>query len=172
MSRPWWQALVAAFVAVVAPDATARERLPPEVQQALHQAGVPDDALAAVALPLQPWAWPWRWRDGVPMQPGSAMKLVTTVVALDRLGPNHRGHTELRSTAPVQAGVLRGDLVLQGVVSIDTVIATMKPEATHWARSCPMAKCRLMSGTATFTMVDDMIEAIEPTMTATSSSQR
>ena len=71
---------MAAFVAVVAPDATARERLPPEVQQALHQAGVPDDALAAVALPLQPWAWPWRWRDGVPMQPGSAMKLVTTVV--------------------------------------------------------------------------------------------
>ena len=55
---------------------------------------------------------------------------------------------------------------------MDTVIATMKPEATHCARSCPMAKCRLMSGTATFTMVDDMIAAIEPTITANSSNQR
>ncbi|MDZ7591138.1 MAG: D-alanyl-D-alanine carboxypeptidase/D-alanyl-D-alanine-endopeptidase [Rubrivivax sp.] len=114
MSRPWWPALVAALFAVAAPSVAAHERLPPEVQQALQRAGVPADALAAVALPLQRWAWPWRWRDGVPMQPGSSMKLVTTVVALDRLGPNHRGHTELRSAAPVQDGVLRGDLVLQG----------------------------------------------------------
>ncbi|HSM22358.1 MAG TPA: D-alanyl-D-alanine carboxypeptidase/D-alanyl-D-alanine-endopeptidase, partial [Rubrivivax sp.] len=114
MPRPWWPALVAAFVAAVAPGAAAREHLPPEVQQALQQAGVPADALAAMALPLQRWAWPWRWRAGVPMQPGSTMKVVTTVVALDRLGPNHRGHTELRSAAPVQAGVLRGDLVLKG----------------------------------------------------------
>jgi D-alanyl-D-alanine carboxypeptidase/D-alanyl-D-alanine-endopeptidase (penicillin-binding protein 4) len=114
MSRSWWPVLVAALVVFAAPGAKARERLPPEVQQALHRAGVPADALAAVALPLQRWAWPWRWRDEVPMQPGSSMKLVTTVVALDRLGLNHRGHTELRSAAPVQAGVLRGDLVLLG----------------------------------------------------------
>ena len=46
--------------------------------------------------------WPWRYRADVPMQPGSAMKLVTSIVALDRLGPNHRGHTELRSAAPVR----------------------------------------------------------------------
>ena len=42
------------------------------------------------------------------------MKLVTSVVALDRLGPNHRGHTELLSAAPLRRGVLRGDLVLKG----------------------------------------------------------
>ncbi len=48
------------------------------------------------------------------MQPGSSMKVVTSVVALDHLGPNHRGYTELRSAAAVEAGVLRGDLVLQG----------------------------------------------------------
>lgn len=105
---------MAALFAFAAPGAPARERLPPEVQQALHQAGVPADALAAVALPLQHWAWPWRWRAGVPMQPGSTMKVVTTVVALDHLGPNHRGHTELRTAALVEAGVLHGDLVLKG----------------------------------------------------------
>ena len=51
-------------------------------------------------------------------------------------------------------------------------MATMKPEDTHCARSWPMAKCRLMSGTATLTMVDDMMAATEPTITANSSSQR
>jgi serine-type D-Ala-D-Ala carboxypeptidase/endopeptidase (penicillin-binding protein 4) len=39
---------------------------------------------------------------------------VTSMVALDRLGPNHRGFTELRSAAPLEGGVLRGDLVLRG----------------------------------------------------------
>jgi D-alanyl-D-alanine carboxypeptidase/D-alanyl-D-alanine-endopeptidase (penicillin-binding protein 4) len=32
-----------------------------------------------------------RFQAERPMQPGSTMKLVTTIVALDRLGPNHRG---------------------------------------------------------------------------------
>jgi D-alanyl-D-alanine carboxypeptidase/D-alanyl-D-alanine-endopeptidase (penicillin-binding protein 4) len=52
------------------------------------------------------------------MQPGSTMKLVTSIVALDVLGPNHRGFTELVSAAPRRPGpdgdVLDGDLVLRG----------------------------------------------------------
>ena len=51
-------------------------------------------------------------------------------------------------------------------------MATMKPEVTHCARSCPSAKWWLMSGIATLTMVDDMMEAIVPTITDSSSSQR
>jgi hypothetical protein len=59
------------------------------------------------------------------------------------------------------------------VVSIDTVIATMKPDVTHCARSWPSAKCWLMSGIATLTMVDDMMDAMVPTIgTDSSSSQR
>ena len=57
-------------------------------------------------------------------------------------------------------------------MSIDTVIATMKPELTHCARSWPSLKCWLMSGIATLTMVDDMIDVIVPTITDSSSSQR
>ncbi len=48
------------------------------------------------------------------MQPASTAKLVTTIVALDRLGPNMRGFTELLSAAPQQGDVLAGDLVLRG----------------------------------------------------------
>lgn len=96
--------------------AAAQDRLPPAVLQALQQAGVPGDALAAVALPLDagPWVRPWQHRAQVAVQPASTMKVVTAVVALDRLGPNHRGHTELRSAAELSGGTLHGDLVLQG----------------------------------------------------------
>ena len=60
----------------------------------------------------------------------------------------------------------------QGVVSIETVIATMKPEVTHCARSWPSEKWWLRPGIATFTMVDDMIEAMTPTITENSRYQR
>lgn len=103
-------------MAMAVGPALARDTLPAGVQQALHQAGVPADALAAVALPLPGSLWqrPWQHRGQVPMQPASTMKLLTSIVALDLLGPNHRGHTELRSAAPLEAGTLQGDLVLRG----------------------------------------------------------
>ncbi len=94
--------------------AAAQDSLPPTVQAALARLGLPDDAFAAVALPLAHRAPAWEHRGHVAMQPGSAMKLVTSVVALDLLGPNHRGHTELRSAAALEGGRLRGDLALVG----------------------------------------------------------
>ena len=42
------------------------------------------------------------------------MKLLTSIVALDRLDPLLRGSTELLSAAPIEGGVLKGDLVLKG----------------------------------------------------------
>lgn len=89
--------------------------LPPSVAQALAEAGLPADALGAVALPLTTrWARPWQYRATQALQPGSTMKLVTSVVALDRLGPNHRGLTELLAAGPIQGELLDGDLVLRG----------------------------------------------------------
>ena len=60
----------------------------------------------------------------------------------------------------------------QGVVSMPTVMATMKPEVTHCARSWPRAKWWLMPGMATLMMVDDMIAAMEPIITDSKNSQR
>jgi serine-type D-Ala-D-Ala carboxypeptidase/endopeptidase (penicillin-binding protein 4) len=90
------------------------DELPAPVQAALAQAGLPPEALGAIAIPQTFWARPWQHRADTPMQPGSAMKLITTIVALDRLGPNHRGRTELHTTGAVNNGVLDGDLVLVG----------------------------------------------------------
>jgi serine-type D-Ala-D-Ala carboxypeptidase/endopeptidase (penicillin-binding protein 4) len=114
--------------APVSTGAPANGALPPAVLAALQRANLPVTALAAVALPLADAAvptlpgtasprWPRAWGHQAQrsMQPGSTMKVVTSAVALDRLGPNLRGSTELRSAAPLLPdGTLQGDLVLKG----------------------------------------------------------
>ena len=96
------------------PRPLADDPLPATVQATLARLGLPADALAAVALPLLHQAPAWRHQAERAMQPGSSMKVLTTIVALDHLGPNHRGFTELRSAAPLVAGSLEGDLVIKG----------------------------------------------------------
>ncbi len=121
-SRPMkngFRSLPATLLVVVALSAQpvwsqARGPLPPAVQAALDKAQVPADALAATVIPLQRWSPKWEHRAGQLMQPASTMKLVTSIVALDRLGPNHRGFTEVMTAAPIDGDVLRGDLVLRG----------------------------------------------------------
>lgn len=53
------------------------------------------------------------------MQPASTMKLVTTLVGLEQLGPVFKGRTELRTSGEVVRGVLKGDLVLRGGADAD-----------------------------------------------------
>jgi serine-type D-Ala-D-Ala carboxypeptidase/endopeptidase (penicillin-binding protein 4) len=96
----------------------ADDPLPEPVQRALQAARLPATALAYAALPLGHRAPAVGRQATRAMQPGSTMKLVTSAVALDVLGPNHRGFTELLSAAPrvpdAQGEVLAGNLVLRG----------------------------------------------------------
>ncbi|WP_395744850.1 D-alanyl-D-alanine carboxypeptidase/D-alanyl-D-alanine-endopeptidase [Prosthecobacter sp.] len=46
--------------------------------------------------------------------PASSFKTLTTATALEILGPDFLFSTELRSTAPIQSGILRGDLLILG----------------------------------------------------------
>lgn len=48
------------------------------------------------------------------LDPGSTTKIVTLAAAADRLGWNYRYETQLVTAAPVEQGVLRGDLVAHG----------------------------------------------------------
>jgi D-alanyl-D-alanine carboxypeptidase/D-alanyl-D-alanine-endopeptidase (penicillin-binding protein 4) len=54
--------------------------------------------------------------------PASVAKAMTTLYALDRLGPNYRYATQVIATGPVQNGRLQGDLILvgSGDPSLDT----------------------------------------------------
>jgi D-alanyl-D-alanine carboxypeptidase/D-alanyl-D-alanine-endopeptidase (penicillin-binding protein 4) len=48
------------------------------------------------------------------MMPGSAMKIITAAAAAELLGWDHQFETKVASVAPIDAGVLRGDLVVIG----------------------------------------------------------
>jgi D-alanyl-D-alanine carboxypeptidase/D-alanyl-D-alanine-endopeptidase (penicillin-binding protein 4) len=46
--------------------------------------------------------------------PASSFKTLTTATALEILGPDFHFTTELKSTAPIQSGILKGDLLIVG----------------------------------------------------------
>jgi D-alanyl-D-alanine carboxypeptidase/D-alanyl-D-alanine-endopeptidase (penicillin-binding protein 4) len=95
----------------------AYAQLPEPVTRALAEANIPEDAISMLVL-----------RDDKvvlshlparPMQPASTMKLVTTLIGLEQLGPVFKGRTELRSAGEVKNGVLKGDLVVRGGADAD-----------------------------------------------------
>ena len=53
------------------------------------------------------------------MQPASTLKLLTSLAALEILGPAYRGRSELRARENVADGVLAGDLALAGLGDVD-----------------------------------------------------
>ncbi|MGZ8287880.1 MAG: D-alanyl-D-alanine carboxypeptidase/D-alanyl-D-alanine endopeptidase [Telluria sp.] len=54
-----------------------------------------------------------------PMAPASTMKLVTTLVGLEQLGPVFKGRTEFLATGDIADGRLKGDLILRGGADAD-----------------------------------------------------
>ena len=108
---------VLAFIALIACLPLARAQLPEPVLSTLAGGGMPQDAISA--LVLRGDATVLSHLAERPMAPASTIKLVTTLVGLDTLGPVFRGRTELRSTGAVVKGVLMGDLVLRGGADAD-----------------------------------------------------
>jgi D-alanyl-D-alanine carboxypeptidase/D-alanyl-D-alanine-endopeptidase (penicillin-binding protein 4) len=96
---------------------SAHAQLPAPVAQVLAQQGLPEDALGVLVLKGD--AAVLSHQADRPMQPASIMKLVTTMVSLERLGPAFRGRTELRTTGEIDKGVLRGNLILKGGADAD-----------------------------------------------------
>ncbi|MGB9990523.1 D-alanyl-D-alanine carboxypeptidase/D-alanyl-D-alanine-endopeptidase [Massilia sp. SM-13] len=90
----------------------AQASLPEPVARLAAAGGIPEDAIGVLVLR----------GDNVlvanlpeqPRTPASTMKLVTTMVGLEELGPVFRGRTELRSSGDIVNGVLKGDLILRG----------------------------------------------------------
>lgn len=92
----------------------ATTTLPDPVQAALDKAGLPADSLGYVLQPLDGSRPALTRRAGDAMSPGSTMKLVTATVALDKLGINHRGRTELLAASAPVGGAIDGPLILRG----------------------------------------------------------
>ena len=92
----------------------SRAELPAAVARLMAAADIPAGALALVVAPAAGGERHAEQAAERPMQPGSTLKLLTTLVGLEQLGPAWRARTRLLAAGPIRDGVLDGDLVLQG----------------------------------------------------------
>ncbi|MBS0314359.1 MAG: D-alanyl-D-alanine carboxypeptidase/D-alanyl-D-alanine-endopeptidase [Proteobacteria bacterium] len=97
----------------------ARAMLPPDVERLLREASIPNEALAFVAMRADSGAVVAEQGARRPMQPASTMKVLTSVVALDRLGLAWRSRSELATDGLRRDGVLVGNLYLRGFGDTD-----------------------------------------------------
>ena len=88
--------------------------LPINVQSALNLRKVPHDAASFYVVDIETGKIVLDWLGDEPRNPASTIKLLTTLVALDQLGPAYRWRTEVYARGEITDGVLDGDLVLKG----------------------------------------------------------
>lgn len=94
--------------------AQAQLSLPGGVEQALQQANIPSTSLYLQILPAGSRQPVFSQNADQPASPASTMKLLTTLVALEELGPAYRWQTRWYAEAPIRNGRLNGDLYLRG----------------------------------------------------------
>ena len=105
--------LFLALILLAAP-APAMDELPEGVRNALQVRQVPADTLSIHVEDLESGEVVLAWNAGVPRNPASTMKLLTTLVALDVLGPAYRWKTDVFARGEIRDGRLDGDLLLKG----------------------------------------------------------
>jgi D-alanyl-D-alanine carboxypeptidase/D-alanyl-D-alanine-endopeptidase (penicillin-binding protein 4) len=88
--------------------------LPPGIQSSLNLRKVPDSSLSIYVENLDTGEPVLSWNEDVPRNPASVIKLLTTLVALDVLGPAYTWKTEAYLLGETDGSVLDGDLLLKG----------------------------------------------------------
>lgn len=103
-----------------AADASGAPReLPDQVVRLLREARLPPEALGVAVLRSSDGAVLLEHFAHRALQPASTLKVLTSIVALERLGPTYRGRTELRTAAVKKDDELRGDVALRGIGDAD-----------------------------------------------------
>lgn len=88
--------------------------LPPSIATALQANKIPASALSIVVQAAQSEYTRLEHQPDLAVNPASTLKLVSTLVALERMGPQFSWQTGLYSSGTVVDGTLRGDLYLKG----------------------------------------------------------
>ena len=88
--------------------------LPAGVRSALNVRDIPHDSLSIHIEDVDTGEVVLQWLAGEPRNPASTMKLLTTLVALDMLGPAYRWKTDVYALGEISGGRLDGDLLLKG----------------------------------------------------------
>ena len=107
--------LVALALALLSGGAGAqRGHWPAVLDAALSESGVPREAVALYVQQVGAAEPLLSWNADRAMSPASTMKLVTTLAALEMLGPAYTWRTEAYALAEPREGALEGDLFLKG----------------------------------------------------------
>lgn len=88
--------------------------LPSSVQFVLDGHGLPGSSFSFVVQEIGSDRPLLEMNAGQPMNPASTIKTITTLTALETLGPAFTWRTELFALGPVENGVLKGDLLIRG----------------------------------------------------------
>jgi D-alanyl-D-alanine carboxypeptidase/D-alanyl-D-alanine-endopeptidase (penicillin-binding protein 4) len=111
---------VAAALAIAVPGAAAAETaatafdLPAGIDATLPELALDPSQISVYARRVDDDAPRLAVAADRPRVPASVMKLVTSIAALDLLGPTHRWHTEVHRTGDLRDGLLIGDLIVKG----------------------------------------------------------
>lgn len=93
---------------------TAQDNLPDVVKNALAYRHLPSDSLSLYVENVRTGEPVLTWQENEPRNPASVMKLLTTLVALDTLGPTYTWKTDVYLRGEVLDDTLDGDLLLKG----------------------------------------------------------
>ncbi len=88
--------------------------LPESVRAILNKRDIPAAAVSVYAVDLEDGEVMLDWQRDTSRNPGSAIKLLTTLVGIDLLGPAYTWETNLFFQGEVSEGVLDGNLILEG----------------------------------------------------------
>ncbi len=106
--------LLLALLLVAVPAAATDEDLPLGVRSVLKLRQLQSDTLSIYVEDLNSGKVVLEWLPERQRNPASTMKLLTTLVALDVLGPTYRWKTEVFALGDIKNGKLEGDLALKG----------------------------------------------------------
>jgi len=102
------------LLALLGLSALGARAMPPEVDAALQRARVPHDAVAVLLQEAGTGRTLLAHQALTPVNPASLAKLLTTLAALDQLGPAWTWSTPVWLQGGVSDGVLDGSLVIKG----------------------------------------------------------
>ena len=94
--------------------ACAQNFLPVTVKNALTSSGLSFEQLSVSLIPLDGGKLNLSWRDHVKVQPASTEKMITTLAALELLGPDWRWKTSYSYTGTIENKTLSGTLFIKG----------------------------------------------------------
>ena len=106
--------LLALFAVTPLTAIATESELPLPVRSILKVRQLPEDTLSVHVTDLESGEIVIGWNDEVSRNPASTMKLITTLVALDVLGPSYRWQTDIYALGDIVDGRLEGDLLLKG----------------------------------------------------------